>query len=94
MSEQDHVRLRAFFSGSVQGVGFRFTTIHIAQGHDVAGFVKNLGDGRVELTAEGTKEELENFLTAVQERMRRHIHSTESSWLPAGGEFTRFQIQY
>ena len=62
MSEQDHVRLHAYFSGRVQGVGFRFTTIHIAHGHRVVGFVRNLSDGRVELLAEGTKDELEKFL--------------------------------
>ena len=46
-------RRRVVFSGRVQGVGFRFTCQSLARGFDVAGYVRNLADGRVELVAEG-----------------------------------------
>ena len=40
-----------YFSGRVQGVGFRFTTLQVAKEFEVAGFVSNLPDGRVRLEA-------------------------------------------
>jgi acylphosphatase len=62
-------RLTAHFSGNVQGVGFRYTTIHVAQRFDVTGYVRNLHDGRVELVAEGNETEVKQFLAAVQDAM-------------------------
>ena len=43
---------RIFYEGGVQGVGFRYTVKQIASGYDVAGWVRNLPDGRVELQAQ------------------------------------------
>jgi acylphosphatase len=57
------------YRGSVQGVGFRYTTRQEAASFAVAGYVRNLPDGRVELVAEGEPEEVERFLDAVGERM-------------------------
>ena len=45
----------------VQGVGFRFFTQRVAAIHQVAGYVMNLPDGRVEAWAEGHFESVENF---------------------------------
>lgn len=42
---------QAFFSGHVQGVGFRYTVKRIASGYEVVGWVRNLSDGRVEVQA-------------------------------------------
>ena len=42
---------RVFFEGRVQGVGFRYSVRQLAKGYDVAGWVRNLPDGRVELEA-------------------------------------------
>ena len=64
---------RVYFSGRVQGVGFRFTAQHLARGFDVAGYVSNLRDGRVELVAEGDPAEIDAFIRAVQDSMGRHI---------------------
>lgn len=41
----------------VQGVGFRFFTQRAAERLRVSGFVRNLGDGRVEVFAMGTAEQ-------------------------------------
>ena len=85
-------RRQVFYSGRVQGVGFRWTVRHIAQNHAVQGFVKNLDDGRVQLVAEGTGQELDSFLTAIADRMGRNIHDFTIDREPATGEFSTFEI--
>lgn len=88
----NHQRRRILYSGHVQGVGFRWTVRSIAQSHAVAGFVKNLDDGRVELVAEGEPAELEQFLAAIFERFSDQIADQAASTSPATGEFRTFEI--
>ena len=66
-------RRRVQFSGRVQGVGFRYTCQSLARGFDVAGYVRNLPDGRVELLAEGDTDELDAFLTSIRQEMDTYI---------------------
>jgi acylphosphatase len=63
----------AYYSGRVQGVGFRFTAQHVAEGFAVAGFVRNLPDGTVEVLAEGPAEQVSGFLSALNQRMAEYI---------------------
>lgn len=74
------------YAGRVQGVGFRYTAAEIAGRFAVAGWVKNLPDGRVELLAEGESAEVSAFLTAVSERFRRNIHSEDRTPTPPTGQ--------
>ncbi len=64
---------RVLYSGRVQGVGFRYTAEGLASGHAVAGYVRNLPSGEVELLAEGETEAVEAFLAAVAQRMAGYI---------------------
>lgn len=58
---------QVFYSGRVQGVGFRYSVKRIASGFEVTGWVKNLPDGRVELQASSLEEEeLDAFLEDIQ----------------------------
>lgn len=58
---------QVFYSGRVQGVGFRYTVKRLASGFEVTGWVKNLPDGRVELQASSYDEdELDAFLEDIQ----------------------------
>jgi len=68
-----------YFSGHVQGVGFRYKTLRIAREFDVSGFVRNLPDGRVELIAEGDKAEVSRFVGEVIDRMEGFIRRSERS---------------
>jgi acylphosphatase len=68
---------RVYYSGRVQGVGFRYTTTALAGGYAVGGQVRNLADGRVELIAEGDLDEVERFLDAVQRTMQVYIEAIE-----------------
>lgn len=58
---------QVFFEGYVQGVGFRYTAKHIASGFDVAGWVRNLADGRVELFAQGEPDEVTDFISEIRQ---------------------------
>jgi acylphosphatase len=59
--------VQVFYEGRVQGVGFRYTARRVAAGFEVAGYVRNMADGRVELVASGEAEEVDGFLEAVRE---------------------------
>ncbi|MFH1679756.1 MAG: acylphosphatase, partial [Candidatus Eisenbacteria bacterium] len=60
------VSRRALLSGRVQGVGFRYYTMHAAGHHPVDGFVRNLHDGTVEVEAQGLPEAVDAFLAEVR----------------------------
>jgi acylphosphatase len=86
-------RLQIFYSGKVQGVGFRYSVKTVAAGFEVAGTVRNLDDGRVELVAEGTKDELDAFQHAIRESGLGHfIRNEETSWEAAQNNFRGFEI--
>ncbi len=54
-------------TGLVQGVGFRYTTKHLAYKFDVSGTVKNLDDGSVEIGARANSDNLEKFIDAIKQ---------------------------
>ena len=85
-------RCHCLFKGRVQGVGFRFATRNLAINYDVTGFVRNLPDGRVELVAEGPACEVTDFVSAIRERMKRHILDIVRSDEPASGQYAQFVI--
>ena len=86
-------RMHIFYSGHVQGVGFRYTAKSEAAGFEVTGTVRNLLDGRVELVAEGPRGELEAFQRAIREAGLEHfIRNEDVSWSEATGEFRGFEI--
>jgi acylphosphatase len=86
-------RMHVFYSGRVQGVGFRYTVKSVAAGFEVVGIVRNLIDGRVELISEGPREELEAFRKAFGEAGLEHfIRNEEINWSEATGEFRGFEI--
>lgn len=87
-------RRELFYSGVVQGVGFRYTTAHIARRYEVKGFVRNLADGRVELVVEGAPEELERFLAEVADSFEGMIRGVQVRCLPGVEEFDEFGIRY
>jgi acylphosphatase len=79
------VRKRVLYSGQVQGVGFRYTARQLAQRFAVAGYVRNLPSGDVELVAEGEPDEVQRLLDAVAARMADYIASHTIHDEPPGG---------
>jgi acylphosphatase len=88
-------RMTWWISGEVQGVGFRYYTRSLATRFEVDGWVMNLADGRVQVTAEGETQELERFLTAIQEgQLGPNIGSVEGQKEKARGLPPGFQIHF
>ncbi|MEC4984654.1 MAG: acylphosphatase [Oscillatoria sp. PMC 1068.18] len=61
-AKPEQIRVHVFISGKVQGVGYRFSTVHKAQQLQINGWVRNLSDGRVEAVFEGEKKAVETIL--------------------------------
>ena len=92
MTEVHHETV--FFSGRVQGVGFRYSTLQVAKEFEVTGVVQNLPDGRVQLEVEGAPAEVRAFLLALEERMHGFIRKTErGKGTKRAPQFTGFQIK-
>jgi len=87
--------LNVKFQGHVQGVGFRYTVQHYARKFAVSGYVRNCVDGAVELVAEGSEEELKDFLKAIlNSPLKKHIHNHLESWSDGHDLYTGFKIAY
>ncbi len=89
-----NIRRTVYFTGRVQGVGFRFTACEVARSFGIAGFVRNLPDGRVEMVAEGEPGEVSRFQEAVADAMGGRITDVAGQDSPATGEFSTFSIAY
>lgn len=88
------VARQVFFAGRVQGVGFRYTVRHIAMGFDVAGWVRNLVDGRVELLAVGEEAEVEAFVAAIgASALESHIRNVETAAVTPVPAVAGFEIR-
>jgi len=83
-----------YYTGHVQGVGFRYTARSIAENYAITGYVRNLPDGRVELVAEGERPQIESFLAEVRDYFIGRIRDEKRDTQPATGEFTNFDIRH
>jgi len=85
--------MRIYYSGRVQGVGFRYAVKTLAPGYELSGTVRNLDDGRVELVAEGSREELDAFREGVKSAgVGQFIRNEEIVWEPPVGGLKGFEI--
>ncbi len=90
MKQQAHV----YYSGRVQGVGFRYKAVDLAESLGVTGWVKNLGGGRVEIVAEAEDAVLREFLAKLKEFFGNYIREADIEWQAASGVFENFQINF
>ena len=87
-------RYVVYYSGRVQGVGFRYAVCRVATRFEVKGFVRNLGDGRVQVIAEGKTEELDGFMESIQAEMSGYIGAKELDQQEPNGEFSDFGLRW
>jgi acylphosphatase len=85
--------MTVLFSGRVQGVGFRYTAKTVAAGFEINGTIRNLPDGRVELTAQGARAELDAFRAALYGAgLAGFIRDEQVEWSDAETKFRGFEI--
>lgn len=93
MSEEQ--QLHAIVHGQVQGVSFRYYTVYAANEYQLVGWVRNLPDGTVEVTAEGPRPNLDRLLEFLHRGPPgAHVTAVDIKWLPASGQFTEFRVTY
>lgn len=89
------VRIKA--SGRVQGVGFRYTTVQLAQDAGIFGTVKNETDGSVTIEAVGEKTAIDHFIAALKKQPRnpfaqvQHLEINEDETIK---DYTSFNVIY
>ena len=88
-------RLQVYYSGMVQGVGFRFTAERVARSLGLAGWVKNVPNGSVEAICEGEEAALIDFLQKMKSGpMKNYIRDHQVSWLEPTGESADFSVRF
>jgi acylphosphatase len=87
-------RLHAYFSGSVQGVGFRYAVERAASSLKLTGWVRNLRDGRVEVLCEGAEDALKEFVRKINALFEDLIRDSDVDWSEPTGEFGSFDIRF
>jgi acylphosphatase len=94
MNDAD-VRLTAWVRGVVQGVGFRwFTRARALEIGGITGFATNLGDGRVQVVAEGPRELCERLLEWLRSSdTPGRVDGVTEIWDASRGEYHTFEIR-
>ena len=87
------IRAILFFSGRVQGVGFRFTTNEIAKRFDVKGTVENSPDGRVKIVVEADSKEIDGFIESIKASMPGKIKQMDRFESEPSNEFENFSVR-
>ncbi len=82
------------FTGTVQGVGFRFTALNIASRYELTGMVRNLLDGAVEMIAQGSAEDIEACIRDIEESFGGHIKETKIKETPLNPKYTDFKLTF
>jgi acylphosphatase len=90
----DVIAKHIVFSGRVQGVGFRFTALNVANRYQLKGFVKNLPDGDVEVLAQGTAEMIYDCIRDLQDSFVGTISHIDTNEVTPDPKLTDFRITF
>ena len=85
-------RRHYIFSGSVQGVGFRYRATYAARGLGITGYVKNLYDGRVEMEVQGDRDSITRMLVEIEDGGFIHIEDMEVKNIPVISDERDFKV--
>ncbi len=86
---------RFLIRGLVQGVGYRYFAVRAAERHGIAGYVRNLPDGRVEVVAEGEPAAMEAFKRELERGPAyARVTGIEEIALTPTGRFRRFEVAF
>ena len=76
------IRRYIVFTGSVQGVGFRYRARHAAELYGCTGWVHNEYDGSVVMEIQGTEEQIDRVILAVERGTFVRIESMDVKSIP------------
>lgn len=86
------IRKHMYFSGDVQGVGFRYRSAWIARSLGLTGWVLNLWDGRVEMEVQGDRQTIEQMIQSLYEQRYIRITFIESEDIPLNVSENNFRV--
>ena len=87
------IRKALKFTGSVQGVGFRYRAQYAANGLRVTGWVKNEWDGSVSMEAQGTEEQINEMLKLIHQGSYIQIDRMEYHEIPVVEDERSFHVR-
>ncbi|MHC4069133.1 MAG: acylphosphatase [Planctomycetota bacterium] len=82
------------FSGRVQGVGFRFTALNIANRYMLKGIVRNLPDGTVEMIAQGLAEDIDSCIEDIKESFVGNVREARVQETCCHPQYEDFKITF
>ena len=88
------IRRHYYFSGMVQGVGFRWRAEQIAKMLGIAGWVRNMSDGRVEMEAQAEASVLENMVNLLEKQSFIQIDGIECAEIPLETQSHYFYVRH
>lgn len=86
------IRKHMYFSGDVQGVGFRYRSAWIARSLGLTGWVLNLWDGRVEMEVQGDRQTIEQMVQSLYEQRYIRISYIEAEEIPIKPSENKFRV--
>ena len=87
------IRMEFHFFGQVQGVGFRYTAKYTASGLGITGWVMNEWDGTVTIQAQGTKEQLDQLISRLENAVFIQIDRIEKTQIAVDEDEYSFRIE-
>jgi acylphosphatase len=88
------IRRHYYFSGTVQGVGFRFRCQTIAASLGLTGWCKNLFDGRVEAEVQGEAMDVNQFVLRLSKEPFISIENIEEKDIPISKNEKSFKVRF
>ncbi len=88
-------RAEILVNGLVQGVGFRYFVVRLAEEFGLKGYTKNLFSGEVYTVVEGEDAMIEEFFNKIKiGPSHAHIKNASIKWSDSKNEFTKFEVRY
>ena len=86
------IRKKIVFYGWVQGVGFRYRAYHAANSFGATGWVKNNHDGSVSMEIQGTEQQIDKVIIAIQRGTYVNIENMNCKTIPVVDGETTFKV--
>ena len=91
--EKDIIRKKIIFRGRVQGVGFRYYSVHGAESFGITGWVENLPDGTVAMEVQGREEDIDRLILFLSGRTYIDITDIDAKSIPVIDDEYSFSVR-